>query len=355
MKPNVAYGSLCGSAMRISILLAFVMAACAPDLGSAPPHPTDTGPKPDSPAPQPQPQPQPQPVVDMGPDDTTCGGQQFALSRVPPNVLLVLDRSGSMADPIDLTSATSKWDDLKAAITSVIGTYDSQLQLGVSLFADQASGTCAPGKIDVAVGAMHGAQILTQVNASSPGSNTPTASTLDNVIQNGMLNDKTRDNVVVLATDGEPNCGDVDVTSRINTLYAQNPPVKTYVIGVGDATASDPSLLNAWAVAGHTAQTGAATQYYQANSPSDLKTAFDAIAGGLVSCTFKLGATPPDPTQLYVWQNGQPVAADPTNGFVYDPSGPSVILKGTTCDNLQKNPSTKIQVVYGCPSPPPIN
>ena len=338
--------------MRNSLVLAFVLTGCAADLGSAPPQPMNNGPKPDSPSPQPM----PQPAVDMGPDDTTCGGMQFALTRVPPNVLLVLDRSGSMQEPIDATSSTSKWDDLKAALTSVIGTYDSQLQLGASLFADASSGnSCAPGKIDVATGAMHGAQILTQINASSPGSNTPTASTLDNVIANGKLNDPTRDNVVVLATDGEPNCGDTDVTSRINTLYAQNPPVKTYVIGVGDATASDPSTLNAWAVAGHTAQTGAATQYYQANSPSDLKTAFDAIAGGLVSCTFKLGATPPDPSQLYVWQNGQPVPADPANGFVYDASGPSVILKGTTCDNLQKNPSTKIQVVYGCPSPPPIN
>jgi hypothetical protein len=343
--------------MRTSLLFAFALAGCVADIGTQPARPVMDSPKPDSPTPQPQPQPTPQPAVDMGPDDATCGGMQFALTRLPPNVLLVLDRSGSMSEPINAGSTTSKWDDLKAALTSVIGSYDSQLQLGASLFADSSStNSCAPGKIDVATGAAHGAQVLAQVNASSPGSNTPTAATLDSVIANGKLNDPTRDNVVVLATDGEPNCGDTNVVGRINTLYAQNPPVKTYVIGVGDATASDPATLNSWAVAGHTAQSGAATQYYQANSPTDLKNAFDAIAGGLVSCTFQLGQTPPDPSQLYVFSNGQSVAADPANGFVYDAAGPSVVLKGSTCDALQKNPNgTKIQVVYGCPTPPPIN
>jgi hypothetical protein len=297
----------------------------------------------------------PTPAVDAGPvtgEDASCGGMQFALQRVPPNVMLVLDRSGSMSDPIDATSATSKWDDLKTALQSTITTYDPQMRFGVSLFSDPNGGSsCAPGKIDVAVAPASGASVLAKIAGASPGGNTPTAATMAAIQSGAMLNDATRDNYVVLATDGLPNCNDTDVTSKIAALYAATPSVKTFVIGVGDGTASNPALLDLWAIAGHTDQPGL-TKYYQASSPTDLKTAFDQIAGGLVSCTFMMGQPAPDPTLLYVWSNGSAVAPDATNGFTYDPSGPSVTLHGSACDALKSNPATKIQVVYGCATPP---
>jgi hypothetical protein len=175
---------------------------------------------------------------------------------------------------------------------------------------------------------------------------------MDVVIKNGMLNDTMRDNYVVLATDGEPNCNDTDVLSRIKTLYNSTPSVKTFVIGVGDGTASNPMLLNSWAVAGHTAQMGTATQYYQANSPQDLQNAFNAIVGGVVSCKMILSMQPPDPSQLYVWLNGQMVPVDPANGYTFDSTGPSITLNGTTCDTLKNMPGSKVQVIYGCAGAP---
>ena len=93
--------------------------------------------------------------------------------------------------------------------------------------------------------------------------------------------------------------------------------MKTYVIGIGDGTASIPTLLNSWADAGHTARTGA-THYYQTNSPADLKAAFDAIVGGIVSCDFKMSQTAPDPTLITVTENGSAVSPSPTNGYTYD-------------------------------------
>jgi von Willebrand factor type A domain len=301
-----------------------------------------------------QPAPAPTPAVDAGPatgDDASCGGMQFALTRVPPNVMLVLDRSGSMNDPITSGSSTSKWDDLKTALQSTITTYDSQMRFGVSLFSDPAGADCSAGAIDVTVGAMNGTTVLGKIAAATPGGNTPTAATMAAVAAGAMLNDPTRDNYVVLATDGQPNCTDTDVTSKITALYGATPSVKTFVIGVGDATAANPVLLDLWAVAGHTDQPGL-IKYYQASSPTDLKTAFDTIAGGLVSCTFKMAQPAPDPTLLYVWSNGTAVAADPTNGFTYDSSGPTVTLHGAACDALKANPSTKIEVIYGCSTPP---
>lgn len=292
----------------------------------------------------------PGPTADMGgttAQDMDCGGQEFHVERVPPNVFLVIDRSGSMGNPISDGSSTSKWDDMRSAVGQLVSTYNSQINLGLSLF--NSDGDCGAGKIDTAVGANNGPTITSQLQQTSPGGNTPTAATLDYVIQNASLSDPTRQNVVVLATDGQPNCDDTDVEGRISTLYNGTPSVKTFVIGVGDGTASNPDLLNSWAVAGHTDRSGA-TKYYQSNSASELDSAFQSIAGGLASCTFALSTTPPDPTQLYVWLDNAMVPADSTNGYTL--SGMTLTLNGTSCDTLTTDTSAQLRVIYGCSTAP---
>jgi hypothetical protein len=294
------------------------------------------------------------PAADMANGDAlVCGGMQFALQRVAPNVMLVLDRSGSMNQAIAANSATTKYADLTAAIDNLATTYGSQMQLGDTFFA--ADNDCAagvPGKILP----NNGATIMSDVANHSPGSNTPTAATMQAVIDSKELTDPTRANYVILATDGLPNCADTDVTTRINTLYSQTPSVKTFIIGIGADTNTDPTQLNAWADAGHTARTGA-THYYQTNSPADLKAAFDSIVGSVASCDFKMMQNAPDPSLINVTLDGAAVPNDPTNGYTFDGSSDTVSLHGTACSKLQNDASTKVGVVYGCPppaNPPPI-
>ena len=294
----------------------------------------------------------PLPVTPGGTDDAgVCGAMEFALQRIPPNVMLVIDRSGSMGNSVGGGSATSKWDDLKSAVSSLVTNFDSQMRLGAAIFSSD--GNCAAANIDVPLAAAAGSTVMTKLNAQGPSGNTPTALALDTVIGKGLLNDATRANYVVLATDGLPNCTDVDVTKRITTLYNQTPSVKTFVIGMGDGTASDPTTLNAWADAGHTARTGG-THYYQTSSPQDLKAAFDAIVGGIVSCDFKMMQSAPDPSLIRVTENGATLSPSPTNGYTFDPSTNTVTLHGAACDMLKSNASTKVGVLYGCPGPPPI-
>src|SRR6185436_3509542 len=239
------------------LLLGLAGVACAGLLAGCDPITFDDGapPKPAPKADQPLPD-MAQPIqhdLTPAPDlseipDLTCGAQQFDLERIPPNVMLVLDRSGSMGNSIDGTSATKKWDDLKAALIQLVNGYDALVRFGVALYSTD--NDCAPGMVAAAPANANGTAVLGKVNAASPGGNTPTAGTLAAVLASGAVSDATRDNVVVLATDGLPNCADTDVEGKIAALYAAK--VKTYVIGVGSGTASDPALLNAWAVAGHT-------------------------------------------------------------------------------------------------------
>src|SRR5437899_5730544 len=111
--------------MRKLIVLAFTLAAgCMANL--------TPGQTPDDPPPQTGDDGGTVPVLpspDMAQGDASCGGMAFALTRVPPNVMLVLDRSGSMNQSIGGGSATTKWTDLKNAVSSLVTTYDAQTRL----------------------------------------------------------------------------------------------------------------------------------------------------------------------------------------------------------------------------------
>src|SRR5262249_25109615 len=113
-----------GPAMRKLIVLAITLSTgCMADLSGqpGPPQPPPGGD--DGGAPPVLPTP------DMAQGDASCGGMAFALTRVPPNVMLVLDRSGSMSGSIGGGSATTKWTDLKNAVQSLVTNYDSQVRL----------------------------------------------------------------------------------------------------------------------------------------------------------------------------------------------------------------------------------
>ncbi len=119
---------------------------------------------------------------------------------------------------------------------------------------------------------------------------------------------------VLLATDGQPNCGDPNdssvptVTQSIAAIGAlAGAGVKTFVLGFGDAVVSDPTTLQAMAQAG---QTG---MYYAATSPAQLDAALDAIAGqiSVPPCTIGLVTTPDDPAKLGVFFDGTAVPRSP--------------------------------------------
>ncbi len=278
-------------------------------------------------------------------DPQRCGGQTFRLENTPPNVMLVLDRSASMSSAIGNTATTSKWDDLNSAIGALIDRYDANVRLGATFFA--ADDNCAAGLVG-AIAAQNGGAIRDQLAKQSPGGNTPTATTLDAIMSSRALADASRANYLVLATDGMPNCDDVDVTRRIQQLFDSTPSVRTFVIGIGSETDSSPDLLNQWADAGRTAREGA-THYFQTSSSAALDAAFDAVARSIVSCDFRLSAAPDDPQSMNVTENGLTVAPSPTSGWTYDKTTHTVTLHGAACDQVRNDMQTDVAVVYGCP------
>jgi hypothetical protein len=309
------------------------------------------------------------------PPGDTCGQQTFPMvvTRTKPNIHLVLDRSGSMSldasGVVPTSSTTAKWEDLALTLNDLLDNYgDGANEWGMSLFPTTTDyHSCTAGTIAVPLGSP--AAVIPSIKAEigmynrtnllSYNGKTPTTAAMQGVIDTVVLDDASRNNYVVLMTDGMPNCAgtpETGVTPIIDALYAQTPPVRTFIIGFGSelvpdpvaSQATNPALLNDWAVAGHTARAGV-TQYYQASDVVALQAAFEEIVIGVAQCTFNLATAPADPSLVAGFINGVAIPADLVNGFSYDAGTLSVTFHGTSCMQIQSDPMADVQIVYGCP------
>lgn len=191
----------------------------------------------------------------------------------PPDMLIVLDRSGSMSSK---SGFLSKWSHAVTAVNSLVGSYDSQIRFGLMLFPGSGS-SCAAGGIDVGVKNNAKGSIAAKLAMSWPGGNTPIASSLK--AAHGYLTkiDPKKTKYVLLVTDGGETCKGKPV-DWVKALKGAG--IKTYVVGFGSGV--DAGLLNGLAGAGGTALPKLPA-YYKADSPSKLKQALQSI-GSLVSC-----------------------------------------------------------------------
>jgi hypothetical protein len=336
----------------LALGIALGLSGCLP---APPSKPHD----PDPPSPMTMTPASPTPEAPMNPSTpAACGAQTFPIttSVVAPNVYLLVDRSGSMSDGFGGTSTGTKWDAAQTAINGLLNANTGKAQWGLSLFPPNPSvDTCGKAGIDVPLMTGDEASVLSHINGltnamiANPRGSTPTADALATVRDSANLVATDRNNYVLLITDGIPECNNAsDVTTTIGQLYNRTPSVKTFVVGIGADTASNPTLLNQWAEAGHTQRSGA-TEYYQASDAMSLITAFDAIIGATASCTYKLDMPPADPTLVVGQLNGTSIASDPANGFTYDAGTQSVTFHGAACDQITSGMVTNVGVQYGCP------
>ena len=188
----------------------------------------------------------------------------------PADVIIVLDRSGSM-------SSSSKWTYAKTAVNTLTSQYKTAMNFALMLFPGPA-GSCSTAIMDVPVAPNNGSKITWKLNSTGPTGMTPMAAALNSAkgYLAGMKVPKKR--YVLLITDGSPNCTPSNPIPPVQQLLGMG--IKTFVVGFGSGV--NASTLNNLANAGGTAK-ATGTKYYQANSATDLKTVLSTI-GGLMSC-----------------------------------------------------------------------
>jgi hypothetical protein len=272
-----------------------------------------------------------------------CEGEKFVASVVPPNVLIVLDKSGSMDDAV---SGHRKWDTAVSAVKSLLATYGDRIRFGLMLY-PMGRNSCSAGTVQVDVGDGSAQEILAALDATGPQGSTPIGASLDAAFDYAPLEDATRSNFVLLLTDGEETC-EGDGESAAAALLAKTPEVKTFVVGFGGEV--DARMLNATAVAGGTALQGT-TRYYQADDAASLTSAFADIGGAVLSCSYSISGKPDSASDIFIYFDGEPVPLDATHaqGWDYDAGTNRVTFYGAACEELRDGTVTDLVIVNGCP------
>ncbi|HVI01166.1 MAG TPA: hypothetical protein VM869_20760 [Enhygromyxa sp.] len=299
-----------------------------------------------------------------------CGGFVFSIEAVPPNLLILLDRSGSMDASVP-NSNLNRWEVAKQAIELVTTMFDDKIRFGLATYSACVGNGCSPGTTVVPIAdqnaaAINGFLAMTVGEGSNNGDSvngqglieylcdsgdpeTSTGASLDAQIGSQPLQDPERDNAIMLITDGAES-GDcvfdgTDGPTAAANLFGQAIPVKVFAVGFGGANIDE---INAIAQAGGTG-TG-----YLADMADNLNAALEQIANAVATCTFELDQVPPDAAEIFVFFDKDPagVPNDPNNGWTYDPMTNTVTFHGAACDAIKSGAVVDIDIVYGCNEPP---
>jgi hypothetical protein len=319
--------------------------------------------------------------VDASPN---CGQTSVTVTPVPPDILIVQDRSLSMTDnTMDKAcdggiggpgmpgngnghcGATSKWALVTAALNQVVQQTETKVNWGLMFLGAEPTqcGAATAPVVDVGPSNFSAIQAALTGETFSGLLGTPTGPVMNNAVKylTGLTDPNPK--YLLLATDGEPNCAggsntlnvtdDVGAENAVTAAYTAGFP--TFVVGIAtttDATASN--ALNAMAVNGGEAQTGAATQYYAVSDTATLVSVLGQILGKALSCTIPLTGVNGSLDKVAVSAkdaNGNTIEImqDPTNGWSYtDANKTAIILNGDSCTNLQSVTYTDFQFIYTC-------
>jgi hypothetical protein len=333
----------------------------------------------------------------------TCGETQVSSRQRAVNVVVLLDRSGSMLRPYSTDDETTRWEAMRLAIKAAMESLTGDISVGLKLFPDNdepEACTVASDTLEVPIIPLDDAvdTIDRAITGATPSGGTPIASAVEVVA--GYLGSKEGlalkgDRVVLLATDGAPNCNasatceaETCVTNIENPSFADNlcleansakncldgetaradiatllkgsedvPVVRTIVVGIpGSDKPAYASVLEDLGAAGGLPNPDAALDYYPVDAESGVDGLVETLQGItkelIVSCDLELTTTPPDTHLINVTIDGAAVPQSGDNGWTIDASSlpMRITLKGATCEQLSQEGAESIVVTYGCPT-----
>ena len=293
--------------------------------------------------------------------EQTCGTTTVDTRRAEADVLIVLDRSSSMTSSMvddsdcrkDDPGCTTRLQAVVSGVQAVVAN-NPGIRWGLELFTTPKKAMCiVSGPPQVEVGPTSAAAIASQLATLTTASSTPTAAAISLAIDYLKTVADGNNKVILLATDGIPNCADgtTDSDGMPGTLdavrAARAAGFLVYVIGIGPEVGKLNEL----------AKNGGTGSYYPATSPAELNSALSSIATKVsATCSYKVGQAPPDKGLVYVYVDKTYVARDESDGWIVDaadPTGATVTLTGTYCSKMLAGATSQVQIVFGCPNVPP--
>ena len=319
-----------------------------------------------------------------------CIPGTFTFSLATPQLMFVLDRSGSMN--FLLTSnmpapagQPSRWDVLESSLSQVITPFSSQIAMGARFFPAASATDTEPfaciqdGPAQTIAPALGNASTILDVfPTTTPIGGTPTAVALQQAAQE-LSSSRAVARAMVVATDGAPNCnssldgntctctsassagcrgvnGGTNCLDNVRTVQTitdifTNRKIPVYVIGIG-VIGNFGSTLNAMAVAGGRPRNGS-PRYFPAETPAEMTAAFTAVRDSVAKCSYITPSSPHDPNAITVEVNGILITRDPThtNGWDWiDQDFGHLQLFGSACALAS---ATNVSGTITCDGPEP--
>ncbi len=305
--------------------------------------------------------PPPSPFPDNPfPDDGTCGDINAVVDGLTPTVQLLIDQSGSMGQSFGNTDRWSAVYDSIMDNMGVVSSLQSTIRFGLTLY----SGAADPGDtcpaLDTVAPALDNYTALDAVyGPASPKQETPTGESLEAVIDVLAASTEPGRKIIVLGTDGEPDtCADPESNTTQTAEAARqvaltaaerafDSGIRVYIVSVGSDVGA--AHLQDMANAGSGLPVGGTdnAQYFVANSPDELVTAFGTIVGGVAGCLFTINGEVDvaKAAQGLVSLDGTPLDFG-TEWIMLD--GKTFEVLGQACETIKDGSLHHISAVFPC-------
>lgn len=328
--------------------------------------------------------------IDVIDEPVGCIPGKFTFTLATPQLMFVLDRSGSMNFLLNTNveappGQPSRWTVLASSLSQTITPFSNQIAMGARFFpvasADPFDPVIAcmqdPPSAGIPPALDNVAAILDVFAKTTPVGGTPSATALQQAAQQ-LSSSRAVARAMVIATDGAPNCN-AALDPRTCTCTSTDPSacrrsgadgtnclddtrtvmtirnifdvrkIPVYVIGIG-VIGGFATTLDAMSVAGGRPRT-ASPRYFPAETPAELTSAFTVVRDSVAKCSYITPSSPQDPNAIAVDINGMLVMRDPTHtdGWDWiDQEYGHLQLFGPACD--QASP-TNVSGTVTCDAP----
>ncbi len=300
--------------------------------------------------------------VDGNSDPNVCHAEDFEIEATPSRLMILVDRSGSMAE-------NGKWTKAMSAVRSVVNNYDAVLQLGVDVFPAQSR--CSMGdQVLVDTGSNNAQTVLSAINKKSPGAMafTPCLLGMRQFLDSAYApefssggEEVTR--TLLIISDGEDSCALKETGGNVLARATPkqmgegatdlcNAGIDSIAVGFGNSQGNWASQLNAIARNGCTGQ----QEFISATNEQELTDALNALASSAVSCKYKFGNMDQDELDLdtvNIFFDDVAIGYDKNckkeQGWAWvDDNKNEVEFCGESCGKLQGGTVKKISAEFGC-------
>jgi Mg-chelatase subunit ChlD len=330
--------------------------------------------------------------------DDACATSTDPATALPAVVQLVVDTSGSMDWPPGWAPESpddskppgaTKWEITRDALLTAVEALPDDVALGVNFYPNvqQEDTTCLLNRVAVPLTLLAGPGSKargaweTALDEVDPVGATPTHGAYRFGLTQLSSSKLPGNRFLLLITDGTPTCT-LDCMCTENNEPVDSQPlldeaaaaltdgIRTFVIG-SPGSEDTRDVLSRLARVGGTAEPGCSDDgpnycHFDMTTEPDLAgglaRALDQIAVDLRSCEYAIPAPPTGQTLnrdqvnvLYTPDGGttETIARDPSTtecnqGWQYTADGRNIVLCGDTCAAVRGDPSSSIEVLFGC-------